>query len=80
MKYMMICYSEHDNEIAEHKLFDSPEEAIDYMTSDINKTYRTEKFMIESDSCHKIIDGMTGMVESCAGEYRWTWTIFEVEV
>lgn len=79
MKYMMICYSEHDNEIAEHKLFDSPEEAIDYMTSDINKTYRTEKFMIESDSCHKIIDGMTGMVESCSGEYRWTWTIFEVE-
>ena len=80
MKYMMICYSEHDNEIAEHKLFDSPEEAIDYMTSDINKTYRTEKFMIESDSCHKIIDGMTGMVESCSGEYRWTWPIFEVEV
>ena len=64
MKYMMICYSEHDNEIAEHKLFDSPEEAIDYMTSDINKTYRTEKFMIESNSCHKVIDGMTGMVEN----------------
>lgn len=80
MNYMMICYSEHDNEIVEHRLFDSIDEAVDYMVGDINKTYRTEKFIVESDSCHKVIDNMTGMVESCAGEYRWTWTIFEVEV
>lgn len=80
MNYMMICYSEHDNEIVEYRLFDSIDEAVDYMVGDINKTYRTEKFIVESDSCHKIIDRMTGMVESCSGEYRWTWTIFEVEV
>lgn len=80
MKYMMICYSEHDSEVVEHKLFNSIDKAVDYMIGDINKTYRTEKFIVESNSCHRVIDELTGMVESCAGEYRWTWTIFEVEI
>ena len=47
MKYIVVCYSVHNKEIASYDAFDNEEDAYNFLEKDAQNTYEEVKAMIE---------------------------------
>ena len=80
-KYLIICYSVHEQRVASCNVFNTEDEALDFMEKDAENTYDEELANSGMDeSCISLdIDGEYAQVCSC-DEYTWTWEILEVDI
>lgn len=79
MKYAVVCYAEHDDDVASTDLFDSFNDAVEFLKQDAQDTYEETigdsdsddvSFWIEKDYAELICDD---------GEYKLTWNIEMVD-
>jgi len=81
-KYVVICYSVHNKDIASHDVFENKDDAYAFLKKNAQNTYEEE--MNNSDKNGKeqidftISDDGTAYLSSCDGEYEWTWEVIEV--
>jgi len=81
-KYVVICYSVHNKEIASYDAFKNKDDAYAFLEKDAQNTYEEE--MNNSDKEGKeqidftISDDGTAYLSSCDCEYEWTWEVIEV--
>ena len=81
-KYVVICYSVHNKEIASHDVFENKDDAYAFLKKNAQNTYEEE--MNNSDENVKkhidftISDDGTEYLSSCYDEYEWTWEVIEV--
>ena len=81
-KYVVICYSVHNKDIASHDVFENKDDAYAFLKKNAQNTYEEE--MNNSDENGKkqidftISDDGTAYLSSCNGEYEWTWEVIEV--
>lgn len=73
-KYVVICYSVHNKEIASHDAFENEDDAYTFLEKDAQNTYEEGKEQID----FTISDDGTAYLSSCDGEYEWTWEVIEV--
>ena len=79
MKYVVICYAEHDHRIEMHETFDNKNDARTFLQKDMSEVYDNES-QISDDICvNPLPDGTYVHMSSCNGKYRWTWELIEVE-
>lgn len=80
-KYIVICYSVHEKQIASHDSFDNENDAYAFLEKDAQNTYEEE--MNSASKKDKelidfaISDNGTAYLSSYGGEYEWTWEIIE---
>ena len=81
-KYVVICYSVHNKEIASHDAFENEDDAYAFLEKDAQNTYEEE--MNNSDEEGKeqidftISDDGTAYLSSCDGDCEWTWEVIDV--
>lgn len=82
MKYVVICYSVHNKEIASHDAFDNEDDAYEFLEKDAQNTYEEEYNNSNDEEKEKIDftmnDDGTAYLSSCGGEYEWTWEVIEI--
>ena len=81
MKYVVICYSVHNKEIASYDVFDNEDEAYVFLENDAQNTYEEEYENATEEDRESIdftLDDGTAYLSSYEGEYEWTWEVIEV--
>lgn len=82
MKYIVICYSVHNKEIASYDAFENEADAYNFLEKDAQNTYEEE--YNNSDDAERnqidftISDDGTAYLSSCNGEYEWTWEVIQI--
>lgn len=81
-KYVVICYSVDEKEIASHDTFDNEDDAYAFLEEDARNTYEEEMNNAneeDKDSIDFTIrDDGSAYLSSYGGEYEWTWEVIEV--
>ena len=77
MKYVVVCYSVHNSEIASHDWFDNYNDAMGFLKDDALNTYNEELSESGADDVDILIDNYYASVSSCDNRYQWTWEIIE---
>lgn len=81
-KYVVICYSVHEKEVASYDSFDNEEDAYAFLEKDAQNTYEEEMNSAskkDRDSIDFTInDDSSAYLSSYNGEYEWTWEVIEV--
>lgn len=81
-KYVVICYSVHNKEIASHDTFDNEDDAYAFLEKDAQNTYEKEMNNASEEDKDSIdftiSDDGTAYLSSYDGEYEWTWEVIEV--
>lgn len=81
-KYVVICYSVHNKEIASHDTFDNEDDAYAFLEKDAQNTYEEEMNNASEEDKDSIdftiSDDGTADLSSYDGEYEWTWEVIEV--
>lgn len=79
MKYVVVCYSVHNKEIASHDVFDSLEDACIFLGKDAQNTYEEEcANVLDKKGIDFTMSDGTAYLSSCNGEYEWTWEIIKI--
>lgn len=80
-KYIVVCYSVHEKEIASHDSFDNEDDAYAFLEKDAQNTYEEEMNNASEEDKDTIdftmSDDGTAYLSSCDGEYEWTWEVIE---
>ena len=80
-KYVVICYSVPETEIASHDSFDNEDDAYAFLEKDAQNTYEEEMNNASKKDRDKndftINDDGTADLSSYDGEYEWTWEVIE---
>ena len=73
-KYTVTCFAIHDKEIKSIDIFDTEEEAYNFMVKDAKDVYEEE---INNNDKDAIFEDYEDSVEvsSCNNEYVWIWDI-----
>lgn len=82
-KYMVICYAVHNKEVASHDIFNTYDEAVEFLEKDSQSTYDEEYNGAVKEDKKKIdftLDDDSAYLSSYEGEYEWTWEIVELTV
>ena len=74
MKYVVVCYSVHNKEIASYDAFDNEEDAQNTYEEEMNNSDDEEKEKID----FTISDDGTAYLSSYDGEYEWTWEVIQI--
>lgn len=82
MKYVVVCYSVHNREIASYSAFNNEGDAYEFLEKDAQNTYEEEYNNFSDEEKEQIEftlsnDG-TAYISSCDGEYEWTWEVIEI--
>lgn len=81
-KYVVICYSVHNKEIANYDAFDNEDNAYAFLEKDAQNTYEEEINNASEEDMDSIDftinDDGSAYLSSCDGEYEWTWEVVEV--
>lgn len=81
-KFLVICYSVHEQRIASATPVNTQEEAINFLAADARNTFSEEYDQArgkDKESIILVFDDETYAVLSSYGEYVWTWEIVEIE-
>ena len=82
MKYVVICYSVHNKEIASYDAFDNEDDAYAFLDKDAQNTYEEEYENSDDEGKEQIdftsSDDGTAYLSSRNGEYEWTWEVITV--
>ena len=82
-KYIVICYSVHEKEIADYCSFDHEDNAYAFLEEDAQNTYEEEMNNASGNDKNTIdftiSDDGTAYLSSYDGEYEWTWEVIEVK-
>jgi hypothetical protein len=81
MKYVVVCYSIHNKNIASYDPFDSEEDAQKFLEEDAESTYNEEVENASKEDVDNIemeVNDGYALVSSCNGEYQWSWEIIQV--
>lgn len=79
-KYVVICYSVHNKEIASHDTFDNEDDAYAFLEKDAQNTYEEEV----ENSGNTADDIILDIEDGCAklsdipADCCWTWEVIEV--
>lgn len=81
-KYVVICYSVHNKEIASYDPFENEEDAYAFLEKDALNTYEEEMNGASEEDKDSIdftiSDDGTAYLSSYDGENEWTWEVIEV--
>lgn len=81
-KYIVICYAIHDTDIASHDVFDTYDEALDFLKQDVKSVYDDEvdnRGNGSKDISYNIDENDMGTVVDFPAGCQWTWHIVEVD-
>lgn len=82
MKYVVICYSVHNKEIASYNPFDNEDDAYEFLEKDAQNTYEDEMNNSDEDEKSKIdftiSDDGTAYLSCCDSEFEWTWEVIKI--
>lgn len=81
-KYVVICYSVHNKEIASHDVFENEYDAYSFLKKDAQNTYE-EEMNNSNERAKELIDFEIddygkAYLSAFDGEYEWTWEVIEV--
>lgn len=84
MKYIVICYSVHNKEIASYDAFDNKDDAYTFLEKDAQNTFE-EEYNNASEKDRESIDFTisddgTAYLSSYNREYEWTWELIELKI
>lgn len=80
MKYVVICYALHNEEVSSFKSFDNYEKAILFLEKDAKNTYHEKRNNLGDSSIEfeLNLDSDYAMLSYLKGEYKWTWEILKI--
>lgn len=81
-KYVVICYSVHNREIASYDIFDNEDTAYEFLEQDAQNTYEEEvnNSGNTEDSMGFTMDKGKAFVYSCDGDCIWTWEVVPIPI
>lgn len=82
MKYVVICYAEHENEIESKDVFNNKVEALNYMQRDFSLKLDDEEMSTPDEEMENLcsdINETEAYVSSWDGEMSWAWKILECD-
>ncbi len=79
-KYVVICYSVHNKEIASYDAFDNEDDAYAFLEKDAQNTYEEEVENSRNSADDIILDINDGRAElsDIPADCCWTWEVIEV--
>ena len=81
MKYVVICYAEHENEIESKDIFNGEKEALNCMERDFSLKLDEEEMSTpeeEIDNIYSEINEADAYLSSWDGEMSWVWKILSL--
>lgn len=81
-KYLMICYSIHDEEIVKHEIFDTDYEAYSFIETDVKQMYNDMYMSFFWEDEYKLELDFTDLRGAYlfAGNYSWKWIMIPIRV
>ena len=79
-KYVVICYSVHNKEIASHDTFDNEDDAYAFLEKDAQNTYEEEVENSGNSADDIILDIEDGRAKlsDIPADCCWTWEVIEL--
>lgn len=78
-KFLVVCYSVHEQKIASVNPFESKGEACNFIRKDAENTFHEENISSTDGKVELEVNDETASLSSCDGEYKWTWEVITVQ-